>query len=81
MSDYYKSFVKKFKLNGETEFSPVYFNSVTKTVINHRCRLENHFQEILYMIRLMNDLAGLLNQSSLNTISFQLIDHYQEFLT
>ena len=73
--------LKKYKLDGEIEFSPVNFNSVTKTVINQRCRLENHFQEILYMIRLMNDLAGLLNQSSLNTKSFQLIDHYQEFLT
>ena len=27
-----------------------YCNSVTKTVINHRFRLENSFQEILYMI-------------------------------
>ena len=41
---------KKYKLNGEIEFAPVYFNSVTKTVINHRFRLENSFQEILYMI-------------------------------
>ena len=24
-----KSFVKKYKLNGEIEFAPVYFNSVT----------------------------------------------------
>ena len=27
--------LKKYKLNGETEFRPVYFNSVTKTVTNH----------------------------------------------
>ena len=32
------------------KFAIVYFNSVTKTVINHRFRLENYFQEILYMI-------------------------------
>ena len=32
------------------EFAPVYFNSRTKTVINHRFRLESSFQEILYMI-------------------------------
>ena len=38
------------KSNGEIEFAPVYFNSVTKTLINHRFRLENSFQEILYMI-------------------------------
>ena len=45
-----KRFVKKYKLNGEIEFASVYFNSVTSTVINHRFRLENSFQEILYMI-------------------------------
>ena len=42
--------LKKYKSNGEIEFAPVYFNSETKTVINHRFRLENSFQEILYMI-------------------------------
>ena len=42
--------LKNHKLNGEIEFAPVCFNSVTKTVINHRFRLENYFQEILYMI-------------------------------
>ena len=41
---------KKFKPNGETEFMPVYFNSTTKTVINHKFSLENSFQEILYRI-------------------------------
>ena len=45
-----KVLLKKYKLNGEIEFAPVYFNSVTKTVINHRFKLENYFQEILYMI-------------------------------
>ena len=44
-----KVLLKKCKLNGEIEFTPVYFNSTTKTVINHRFRLENCFQEILYM--------------------------------
>ena len=45
-----KALLKKYKFNGEVEFAPVYFNSVTKTVINHKFRLENYFQEILYMI-------------------------------
>ena len=45
-----KVLLKKYKLNEEIEFAPVYFNSETKTVINHRFRLENSFQEILYMI-------------------------------
>ena len=45
-----KVLLKKCKPNGEIEFAPVYFNSLTKTVINCRFRLENSFQEILYMI-------------------------------
>ena len=32
------------------EFRPVYFNSTTKAVTNHRFDLENAFQEILYRI-------------------------------
>ena len=31
-----KVLLKKYKLNGEIEFALVYFNSLTKTVINHR---------------------------------------------
>ena len=42
--------LKKFNHNGEIEFRPVYFNSVTKTVTNHIFKLENYFEEILYMI-------------------------------
>ena len=45
-----KVLLKKYKLNGEIQLAPVYFNSWTKTVINPRFRLENYFQEILYMI-------------------------------
>ena len=42
--------LKKYKFNGEIECAPVYFNSVTKTVVNHRFRLENLFQETLNII-------------------------------
>ena len=45
-----KFLLKKYKPDGEIEFRPVYFNSTTKTVINHRFRLENSFQEILHLI-------------------------------
>ena len=41
---------KKHKPKGEIEFTPVYFNSATKTVINHKFGLDNSFQEILYRI-------------------------------
>ena len=46
----YQITVKKYKLNGEIEFAPVYFNSTTETEINHRFKLENSFQKILYII-------------------------------
>ena len=45
-----KVMLKKYKRNGETEFRLVYFNSTTKTVINHKFTLKNAFQEILYRI-------------------------------
>ena len=41
-----KVFLRKYKLNGEIEFPPVYFNSVKKIVINYRFRLENSFEEM-----------------------------------
>ena len=45
-----KVLLKKYKIDEEIEFRPVYFNSVTKTVTNHRFQLESSFQETLYMI-------------------------------
>ena len=45
-----KALLKKYKLSEEIEFAQVYFNSLTKTVINRRFRLESSFLEILYMI-------------------------------
>ena len=41
--------LKRYK-RAEIEFSKVYFNSITKIVINHRLSLENAFQEILCRI-------------------------------
>ena len=45
-----KVLLKEYKLNGEIEFDPVYFNSTIKTKINHRFRLENLFQEFLQLV-------------------------------
>ena len=41
-----KVLLKKCTLSGEIEFASVCFNSATKTVINHRFRLKNYFEEI-----------------------------------
>ena len=46
-----KVLLKKYRSNGEIEFTPVYFNSSNKkAVINHRYKLNKSFQEILYRI-------------------------------
>ena len=45
-----KVLLKKYKLNGEIEFAPVYYNSTIETAINHRFKLENSFENILYLI-------------------------------
>ena len=50
-----KVLLKKYQHNEEIEFRPVYFNSVTKTVTNHIFKLENYFEEILYMIDIWID--------------------------
>ena len=56
--------LKKYKLNGEIGSTPVYFNSVTKTVTTHRFKLESSFQEILYMIDIwINEGSGWIVES------------------
>ena len=77
-----KFLLKKYKSNGEIEFAPVYFNSVTKTVVNHRFRLENSFQKILYVIDVWINKGSSwkVESMSLNTLTFPLIDHYQKVL-
>ena len=59
-----KVILKKYKPNREIEFAPVYFNSVTRTVINHKFNLENAFQEILYLIdNWINKASGWIVES------------------
>ena len=42
--------LEKYKSKGEIEFTPVYFNSATKTVINHKFGFDKSFQKLLYRI-------------------------------
>ena len=59
-----KFLLKKYKPNGEIEFAPVYFNSVTKTVINHKFHSENASQGILYLIDAwINEGSGWIVES------------------
>ena len=57
--------LSKDKGNGNIEYSPVYFNSATKTVINSdKYDLDKSFQEVLYRIDncMLEGLVGKLNQ-------------------
>ena len=58
-----KVMLKKYKRNEEIEFTPVNFNSTTKTVINHKFSIEKYLQKICTRLitGLMKDLAELLN--------------------
>ena len=59
-----KVLLKKYKLNGEIEFAPVYFNSTTKTVIRHKFSLKNAFQELLYLTdNWINEGSGWIVES------------------
>ena len=58
-----KILLKKYKPI-EIEFSPAYFNSTTKTVINDKFDLEKFFQEILYRIdNWINEGSGWIIES------------------
>ena len=71
----------KYQPNREIEFTPVYFNSTTKRVINHNFSIENAFQEILYRSdNWINGGSGWIVELSLDTLTFQLKGHYQEVL-
>ena len=60
-----KVLLKKYKLNEEIEFAPVYFNSLTKIVTNKRFKLQNVFQEILYRIDCwINEGSGWIFESN-----------------
>ena len=67
--------LRKYKPNEEIEFRPVYFNSTTKAVINHKYSLENVFQEILYKIdNWINEGSGwiveLIESQYINILKF-----------
>ena len=42
--------LSKEKINGDTEYASIYFNSITKTVINldFEYSIDKYFEEILY---------------------------------
>ena len=77
-----KVLFKKYNSDEEIEFAPVYFNLVTKTVINHRFRLENSFQEILYMTDAwINKGSGWkVELIESQYINMSILDRYQEVL-
>ena len=68
--------LKKYQTKKEIEFSTIYFNSTTKTVIDHKFGLDKSFQEILCRIdNWANEGSGWIVKWSLNTLIFHHIDH------
>ena len=67
--------LSKVKSSGEIEYSPVYFNSLSKTVINDDYKLDQAFQEIIIdlTIGFLMDQDGLLKKFVNNTSIFQVI--------
>ena len=56
--------LRKHNENGGIEFSPVYFNSTTKIVLNLEYDLDKSFQEILYRIdNWFNEESGWVIES------------------
>ena len=71
-----KNKLKKYKPNEEIKFTPVYFNSTTKTLINHKFSLENAFQKILNKINTwINEGSGwiveLSESHSINILTYR----------
>ena len=51
--------LKKYKPNGEIEFTPTHFNSTTEIGINHKLGPDKSFQELLYRFeRRVNEWSG-----------------------
>ena len=55
-----KGMLKKYKPKEEIDFRPLYFNSTTKTVIDHKFSLKNAFKKFCtgLITELMKDLGG-----------------------
>ena len=67
--------LNKEKINGDTAYSRVYFNSITKTVINFDFNLDKPFEEILYRIdNWINEESGwiidLINGEYVNIFKY-----------
>ena len=56
--------LSKVKNSGAIKYSPVYFNSLTKTVINNKFKLSKLFQEIIYRLDnwIVMEVVGLLKK-------------------
>ena len=66
-----KVLLKKYKPNGEIEFAPVYFNSLTKLVINHRYELNKSFQEILYRTEVSGWIVESIESQYINITTYK----------
>ena len=59
--------LSKVKNSGSVEYSPVYFNSLTKTVINNKFKLNQSFQEIIHRLEnWVSNGSGLIVEEIIN---------------
>ena len=58
-----KVLLKKYKPNEEIEFTPLYFNSSAKTIINNRLKLEHDFQVLYRTDAWINKGSGWIIES------------------
>ena len=59
--------MSKVKNNSETEYSPICFNSSTKTVINNKFKLDNSIQEIIYRLDIwVGNGSGWIAEEKIN---------------
>ena len=58
------TYLSKEKIDGDIDYSSVYFNSTTKTIISSEFNLDKSFQEILYRIyNWINEGSGSIVES------------------
>ena len=66
-----KVMFKKYKPNLEIDFRPVYFNSTTKAMINHKFSLKNAFQEMYRVNEGSGWIVELIESQNINISTYR----------
>ena len=66
-----KVMFKKYKPNLEIDFRPVYFNSTTKAMTNHKFSLKNAFQEMYRVNEGSGWIVELIESQNINISTYR----------